>query len=224
MERTPEQRNVKKFYWQDLAWLLVLAAVLVLMLVPPMADWYQAFNGDAPYLSAFLKFLLMAPMGELLASRLRQGVWTKPSFLAGRAVVWGFLGMVIALAFVLFQGGVAAASQTGMLPASLPPLLTAFVTSVLINVLFAPGMMAFHRLSDAYFDLRGEGNAKPGMQAIVQRIHWGSFLGVVVGKTIPLFWIPAHTITFLLPAGYRVLMAALLSIALGLIMALLKPR
>jgi hypothetical protein len=224
MERAPEQRNVKRFYWQDLAWLALLGVVLVLMLVPPMADWYQAFNADAPYLSAFLKFMLMAPMGELLASRLRQGVWTKPPHLAGRAVVWGFLGMVIALAFVLFQGGVRAASQTGLLPAAMPPLLTAFVTSVLINVLFAPGMMAFHRLSDAYFDLRGEGYGKPTIQAIAQRIHWGSFLGVVVGKTIPLFWIPAHTITFLLPAGYRVLMAALLSIALGLIMALVKPK
>lgn len=224
MERTSEGQKSKQFYWQDLAWLVVLAAVLVLMLVPPMADWYQAFNRAAPYLAAFLKFMLMAPMGELLASRLRQGVWTKPPYLAGRAVVWGFLGMVIALAFVLFQGGVAAASQTGMLPASMSPLLTAFVTSVLINVLFAPGMMAFHRLSDAYFDLRGEGDSKPGIQVIAQRINWGSFLGVVVGKTIPLFWIPAHTITFLLPAGYRVLMAALLSIALGLIMALVKPR
>ena len=224
MPRTPEQRNGKKFYWQDLAWIALLGVVLVLMLVPPMADWYQAINAEAPYLSAFLKFMLLAPMGELLAARLRLGEWTKPSFLAGRALVWGFLGMVIALAFVLFRGGVAAASQSGLLPAGMPPLLMAFTTSVLINVLFAPGMMAFHRLSDAYFDLRGEGHGKPTIQAIAQRIHWGSFLGVVIAKTIPLFWIPAHTITFLLPAGYRVLMAALLSIALGLIMALVKPK
>lgn len=221
MEKQPKP---KKFYWQDLVWLAVLLGVLVLMLVPPMADWYQAFNGETPYLSAFLKFMLLAPMGELLASRLQKGIWKKPPFLAGRAVVWGFLGMVIGLAFVLFPGGVAAASQTGLLPASLPPLLTAFVTSVLINVIFAPGMMAFHRLSDAYFDLRAEGQAKPGIQAVAQRIDWGSFLAIVVGRTIPLFWIPAHTVTFLLPAGYRVLMAALLSIALGLIMALVKPK
>ena len=207
MPRTPEQRNGKKFYWQDLAWIALLGVVLVLMLVPPMADWYQAINAEAPYLSAFLKFMLLAPMGELLAARLRLGEWTKPSFLAGRALVWGFLGMVIALAFVLFRGGVAAASQSGLLPAGMPPLL-----------------MAFHRLSDAYFDLRAEGHGKPTIQAIAQRIHWGSFLGVVIAKTIPLFWIPAHTITFLLPAGYRVLMAALLSIALGLIMALVKPK
>ena len=46
----------------------------------------------------------------------------------------------------------------------------------------------------------------------------------VVGKTIPFFWIPAHTVTFLLPPEYRVFVAALLSIALGLILALASSR
>jgi hypothetical protein len=41
-------------------------------------------------------------------------------------------------------------------------------------------------------------------------------------KTIPIFWIPAHTITFLLPSEYRVLSAAFLSIALGTILAFAK--
>jgi len=39
-------------------------------------------------------------------------------------------------------------------------------------------------------------------------------------RTIPFFWIPAHTITFLLPPEFRVLFAALLGIALGLILAI----
>lgn len=34
------------------------------------------------------------------------------------------------------------------------------------------------------------------------------------------FWIPAHTITFLLPPDYQVLFAALLGIALGTILAI----
>jgi prepilin signal peptidase PulO-like enzyme (type II secretory pathway) len=37
----------------------------------------------------------------------------------------------------------------------------------------------------------------------------------VVLKTIPLFWIPVHTITFMLPPHYRVVIAAYLSIVLG---------
>ncbi|NTV18536.1 MAG: Mpv17/PMP22 family protein, partial [Bacteroidales bacterium] len=50
------------------------------------------------------------------------------------------------------------------------------------------------------------------------------FLKFVVGKTIPLFWIPAHTITFMLPDQYKVLFAASLSIVLGLILSYAKLR
>jgi hypothetical protein len=42
--------------------------------------------------------------------------------------------------------------------------------------------------------------------------------GFVFKKTIPFFWIPAHTITFLLPPQYRVLYAALLSVVLGILL------
>jgi hypothetical protein len=42
----------------------------------------------------------------------------------------------------------------------------------------------------------------------------------VFKKTIPFFWYPAHTITFLLPSEQRVLFAALLGIALGVLLAL----
>jgi hypothetical protein len=42
----------------------------------------------------------------------------------------------------------------------------------------------------------------------------------VFKKTIPFFWIPAHTITFLLPADFRILFAAILGVALGIILAI----
>ncbi|WP_321415721.1 Mpv17/PMP22 family protein [uncultured Desulfobacter sp.] len=38
-------------------------------------------------------------------------------------------------------------------------------------------------------------------------------------KTLPFFWIPAHTITFLLPPDFQVLFAAILGIVLGIILA-----
>jgi uncharacterized integral membrane protein len=41
----------------------------------------------------------------------------------------------------------------------------------------------------------------------------------VFKKTIPLFWYPAHTITFLLPAGFQVLFAAVLGIVLGVLLS-----
>jgi len=59
---------------------------------------------------------------------------------------------------------------------------------------------------------------------VVKRIDWDGFISFVLVKTIPIFWIPAHTITFLLPSEYRVLWAAFLSIALGAILAFAKKK
>jgi hypothetical protein len=71
----------------------------------------------------------------------------------------------------------------------------------------------------------GEARTAPrGVAAIVARIDWKNFVGFVLFRTIPLFWIPAHTITFLLPPEYRVLAAAFLSIALGAILAFAKKK
>ncbi|NSW53221.1 MAG: hypothetical protein HPY85_12005 [Anaerolineae bacterium] len=216
--------NKFAFTIPDLAWLALLGLILVLMLVPPMAGIYQSFNSDHPYPAAFLKFMLLAPMGEMLAARIRSGQWKKPTYLLGRALVWGFLGMMIALAFQLFSGGAAAAAERGFLPRSTSALLNAFIISTAMNVLFAPGMMAFHRLTDTWFDLKTGGTPRPTVRAVAAAVAWDNFISFVVLKTIPFFWIPAHTLTFLLPGEYRVLMAAMLSMALGLLLAFAKPR
>jgi Na+-transporting NADH:ubiquinone oxidoreductase subunit NqrB len=51
-------------------------------------------------------------------------------------------------------------------------------------------------------------------------LDWSVQWNFVFKKTIPFFWIPAHTFTFMLPPDYRVLFAALLGIALGVILSL----
>ena len=62
------------------------------------------------------------------------------------------------------------------------------------------------------------------LNQVIALIDLRVFIGFVVLKTIPYFWIPAHTITFLLPETYRVLMAAYLSIALGILLTIAKSR
>jgi hypothetical protein len=57
------------------------------------------------------------------------------------------------------------------------------------------------------------------VKKIFPNLNWDVQWNFVFKKTIPFFWIPAHTLTFILPADYQVLFAALLSIALGLILA-----
>jgi len=51
-------------------------------------------------------------------------------------------------------------------------------------------------------------------------VQWG----FVFKKTIPFFWYPAHTITFLLPGDTRVLFAALLGVALGVLLAIASHK
>ena len=58
----------------------------------------------------------------------------------------------------------------------------------------------------------------------VKSVDWSDFIGFVVCKTIPLFWIPAHSVTFMLPPQYRVFMSAFLSIILGLLLAVAKRK
>ena len=56
--------------------------------------------------------------------------------------------------------------------------------------------------------------------SILQNMDWKTHWNFVLKKTIPLFWIPAHTITFMLPTEYRVLFAALLGIVLGVLLSM----
>jgi len=223
---------MKKF---DVLWILVLAAVLAAFIYPESGKILLSLTASHPYLMGFAKFALLASMGELLVLRMAKGSWVAPRGLPLRAIVWGLVGILIVLMFTLFSAGVAAAASKGLLPLGsgrLAIFLQAFWTSTLMNLTFGPAFMAAHRVSDAWIEARyaaREGSARatagaggerksPRLGEVVAAIDWNRFFTFVVGRTIPLFWIPAHTITFLLPGEYRVLVAALLSIALGVIL------
>jgi hypothetical protein len=82
--------------------------------------------------------------------------------------------------------------------------------------------MAVHKCSDSYLELHASGNQKPRLAEVIGAVDWTKFVSFTLFKTVPLFWIPAHTVTFLLPAEYQVMMAASLSVALGIILNLGK--
>jgi hypothetical protein len=105
-------------------------------------------------------------------------------------------------------------------------LLDAFTISATMNLTFAPVMMIFHKITDTHIiktggSVRGLFSPIPFV-AIFKNMNWDVMWNFILKKTIPFFWIPAHTITFLLPAEFRVLFAAILGIALGLILAIKK--
>lgn len=183
-----------------------------------------------PYLMGFVKFSILATIGELCAIRILSGQWKSPVGLIYRTIVWGLLGMGIVLMFEIFSGGVTSAIAKGLLPSGSgfgQQFLKAIFISTIMNLSFAPVFMAFHRFTDTCIDVAcGEGAGFGGInaEAILARIDWQGFINFVVLKTVPFFWIPAHTVTFLLPPEYRVLVAAALSIALGAILAYAKRK
>jgi hypothetical protein len=85
-------------------------------------------------------------------------------------------------------------------------------------------MMTFHKVTDTHIINNGgtlSGFLKPiKFGEIITNLNWNVQWNFVFKKTIPFFWIPAHTITFLLPAEFQVLFAALLGIVLGVLLAI----
>jgi len=209
----------------DFFWLAGLAAFIAILVVPASREIFVKLTTEHAYLGGFAKFFILATMGELLAIRIVTGDWNIPKGLPYRAFVWGLLGMAIVLIFNVFATGITGALANGFLPGGNSKFAFAFFVSFIMNLSFAPTMMAFHRITDTFIDLRYENKKrKVTLSDVVKRIDWDDFVSFVLMKTIPIFWIPAHTITFLLPPEYRVLWAAFLSIALGAILAFAKKK
>ena len=205
----------------DIIWGGLLFLIIGLLLVSKTKVLFLEATTAHPYIMGFLKFAILASMGELLAIRIASGVYSKPKGFLYKALVWGFIGVVIVMIFRIFSVGVNGLLDTGLLPFKDSNLSFAFFTSFLMNITFAPTMMAFHRITDTFIDVKlMDKNNK--ISHVLERIDWKGFIEFVLFKTIPFFWIPMHTLTFLLPSEYRVLMAAFLSIALGAILAFAK--
>lgn len=214
--------------------LLVLLLFLPFFVSEQVYAYYLSFNESYGMLASFLKFAILATMGEMLGLRISTGRYYFRGFgVLPHAVVWGFLGMLINMAIIVFSSGVPAfAVYLGMEnarevfsgPLSWGKLGLAFGVSVTMNCLFGPVFMTFHKITDTHI-LNHGGSLRAlvtpiKMGEIIKNLNWEVQWNFVFKKTIPLFWFPAHTITFLLPGEMRVLFAALLGVLLGVLLAI----
>lgn len=206
----------------DFIWGAIMLLIVSIFVLPSSRETFISFTSAHPLVGGFIKFSILASMGELLAGRVGTGKWTFATFFLVRAVIWGLFGMLITMIFTVFSTGTTALLSKGLLPGGESKLAFAFFTSFLMNATFAPTFMYAHRISDTYLDLKAEGETDLSLTNIVKNIDTVGFWNFIVAKTVPFFWIPAHTLTFLLPGEYRVLAAALLSMALGLILTITK--
>jgi len=225
----------------------ILIIVLVLSFMPfSFLEAYHdtIFNPKYWYISSFVKFAILATLGESLGLRISKGIYNYEGFgLIPRAIVWGLLGIGIKIAFVVFAVGtpvmleklfgvnsaIASMKANSIIDAyninlGGTRILTAFAISTLMNLIFAPVFMTLHKITDTHIlDNKGtlSGFFSPiKYHEIFPKLNWSVQWGFVFKKTIPFFWIPAHTITFLMPSEYRIIFAAVLGIVLGVILSI----
>lgn len=207
----------------DFLWIGALLIWGVILIIPSSRTVFIAFTDANPYIGGFIKFGILATMGDLLGARILKGEWIVPKGVFYRAIIWGIIGFMVTLVFSVFMGGAAAAQSAGRLPFKGSNFAQAFFGSAIMNLTFGPMMMVFHKFTDTYIDTKYENNGeKITFVGLVDKIDWHTLVEFSWAKTCPLFWIPAHTVVFLLPGEYRVLVSAFLSIALGLMLALAK--
>jgi hypothetical protein len=217
---------------------LILLLILVLLFLPffisdNIYSAYKVFNAEHAYIMSFIKFAVLATYGEVIGARIRTGKYNMDGFgILPRAIIWGFLGLTIKAAFTLFSAGAPVIlTYLGMQgtkaimasPISGSKLLIAFSISLTMNLTFSPVLMTFHKITDLHI-IKYNGSLSCFLHPInfgktLQGIDWDMHWGFVLKKSIPFFWIPAHTITFLLPVDFQILFAAMLGIALGIILA-----
>ncbi|MEI6172571.1 MAG: hypothetical protein WCR01_02395 [Bacteroidota bacterium] len=218
---------------------VIVLCLLPFFIFPDVLKAYGELNAAHSYLLSFIKFAILATLGECLGLRIRTGSYNKKGFgILPRALVWGFLGITIKVAFVIFGEGAPVVLKT--LGVSFPTanpadilrqpgfsgikLLAAFAVGTSLNLLFAPVFMAFHKITDMHI-LNTSGTLKGFFTPIpvgryIQDGDWLTFWNFVIKRTIPIFWIPAQTLNFMLPEGYRILVAAVYSVILGILLSM----
>ncbi|MEM0360502.1 MAG: hypothetical protein QXK06_04170 [Candidatus Diapherotrites archaeon] len=197
--------------------LAVIYLLTVLGLIAFNLDAFIALTTAFPLPMGFLKFAVLATFGEFVKIRKATGKWNFKDWHL-KTIVWGLFGVWFAIVFPLFSAGVAFVTEKGLWP-DLGPLFLAFSTSLWINILalYAWPMMLVHEYFNKVIERKRLVSTVEFAEELDKKAWFKS-----IPLTVLLFWLPAHTVTFSLPNEFRVLMAALLSLALGFLITTRK--
>jgi hypothetical protein len=174
-----------------------------------MLELYVQWVKDWPILSAMVQFAILGTFGEVISKWVITKSFKYPFNLAMTAwkmIVWAILAIGIKYAFKGFNGYVDYLEAHAMLPA-LSKFGRAFAISAFMNLQFGITLVLAHRaLDNIPLKVKNWKNLDKGIYSLI----W--------------FWIPAHTVTFMLPDLYRIGLAALWSLVLGLILGFFNRK
>ena len=164
---------------------------------------YVNFVRSFPLLSAMLQFAILGTLGDIISKWLQSGKIYLPfrkRIIILKMGAWAILAITIKYAFVGYQGFVDSLIEYKLLP-ELSVFTRALAVSVLMNLQFGLFLVLFHRLLDNIIaSVKNWQHLDKGFYSLI----W--------------FWIPAHTITFMLDKPYQIGLAAVWSLMLGLIL------
>ena len=196
----------------------IIAVFAAVLIIPAARAWFEGATAEHPFIMGFFKFAFLALSGELIAIRIKGKLWSLPSYVIARFALWGLIGVWITFMMKVFSSGIGALIEKNIIIGSGSKFLKALFTSATMNLTFGPTFMAVHKCSDRVLDMI-KIKEKVCIESVIGSINWSAFVRFTLIKTVPLFWIPAHTVTFLLPEAYQVVLAAFLSVALGIILS-----
>jgi hypothetical protein len=165
--------------------------------------WYIELVTAHPILTAIVQFAVLGTLGDAISHWIVKRKIFAPydlKTLILKIIEWSVLAVMIKYAFIGFQGFVESLIENHYLP-HLEGIGKSFAISTSMNLQFGPFLVIMHRLMDNL--IAGKQNWK-NLDKGFYSLLW--------------FWIPAHTITFILPKEFQIGLAALWSLALGIIL------
>lgn len=164
---------------------------------------YINFVTSYPIFSAIVQFAFLGTFGDILSKWMQKGKVFSPysfSVVLLKMIEWAILAVCIKYAFVGFKGFVSNLVEYNLLP-ELNLFTRAFAISTSMNLMFGLFLVIFHRFLDNLIARENNwNNINKGMWSLI----W--------------FWIPAHTVTFMLDKPFQIGLAAVWSVVLGILL------
>ena len=164
---------------------------------------YVEFVKAYPIYSAMIQFAILGTLGDVISKWTQQGNFVFPyklPIVILKMIEWAIIAITIKYAFVGYQGFVDDLISHQLLP-DLDLFGRALAVSVTMNLQYGLFLVIFHRILDNLIAKQNNWkNIDKGMLSLI----W--------------FWIPAHTITFMLDKPYQIGLAAIWSVVLGFIL------
>ena len=172
-------------------------------------NWYLTAVKAHPIFMAMIQFAILGTLGEFISKWIiakKIFMPFTPLITLWKMIEWAFLAVLIKAVFVGFADNGFVHALMNHAPAFLPKaepgsFLFAFFVSATMNIQFGLTLVIGHRVLD---NLPLKQKNWKGLDKGMLSLLW--------------FWIPAHTVTFMLPVDYRIGLAALWSVVLGLIL------